>query len=46
MSLVLTNTNVVFAVACGPHFLNLAVKAIMYGEKRDNFAKLLANLDD
>lgn len=33
-------------IRCGPHFLNLAVKAMMYGGKKDNFAELLAHWGD
>ncbi|RKK07682.1 hypothetical protein BFJ67_g18295, partial [Fusarium oxysporum f. sp. cepae] len=29
-------------IRCAPHFLNLAVRAMMYGSKRDNFDELLA----
>jgi hypothetical protein len=31
---------------CAPHFLNLAVKAMMYGGKKDNFDELLAHWGD
>ncbi|OAQ58230.1 ribonuclease H-like protein [Pochonia chlamydosporia 170] len=33
-------------IRCAPHFLNLSVKAMMYGGKRDNFAELLAHWGD
>ena len=33
-------------IRCAPHFLNLAVKAMMYGSKRDNFAELLTHWGD
>ncbi|KAL6405347.1 Ribonuclease H-like protein [Ilyonectria robusta] len=33
-------------IRCAPHFLNLAVKAMMYGSKRDNFNELLAHWGD
>jgi hypothetical protein len=33
-------------IRCAPHFLNLAVKAMMYGGKKDNFDELLAHWGD
>jgi len=33
-------------IRCAPHFLNLAVRAMMYGSKRDNFDELLAHWGD
>jgi hypothetical protein len=33
-------------IRCGPHFLNLTVRAMMYGSKRDNFDELLAHWGD
>ncbi|KAJ6436532.1 hypothetical protein O9K51_10898 [Purpureocillium lavendulum] len=33
-------------IRCAPHFLNLAVRAMMYGTKRDNFDELLAHWGD
>jgi hypothetical protein len=33
-------------IRCAPHFLNLAVRAMMYGSKRDKFAELLAHWGD
>jgi hypothetical protein len=33
-------------IRCAPHFLNLAVRSMMYGSKRDNFAELLAHWGD
>ncbi|KJZ68890.1 hypothetical protein HIM_11723 [Hirsutella minnesotensis 3608] len=33
-------------IRCAPDFLNLAVKAMMYGSKRDNFEELLAHRGD
>ncbi|RFN43384.1 ribonuclease h-like protein [Fusarium flagelliforme] len=30
-------------IRCAPHFLNLAVRAMMYGSKSDNFDELLAH---
>jgi hypothetical protein len=33
-------------IRCAPHFLNLAVRAMMYGSKRDNFEELLAHWGD
>ncbi|KID81619.1 Ribonuclease H-like protein [Metarhizium guizhouense ARSEF 977] len=33
-------------IRCAPHFLNLAVNAMMYGGKKDNFAELLAHWGD
>jgi hypothetical protein len=33
-------------IRCAPHFLNLAVRAMMYGNKRDNFDELLAHWGD
>ena len=33
-------------IRCAPHFLNLAVRAMMYGSKRDNFGELLAYWGD
>lgn len=30
-------------IRCAPHFLNLAVRAMMYGSKKDNFDELLAH---
>ncbi|KAM6516892.1 hypothetical protein FSOLCH5_007836 [Fusarium solani] len=33
-------------IRCAPHFLNLAVKAMMYGSKKDNFNELLAHWGD
>ncbi|EFY95405.1 Ribonuclease H-like protein [Metarhizium robertsii ARSEF 23] len=31
-------------IRCAPYFLNLAVEAMMYGGKKDNFAELLSDL--
>ncbi|KAF5121007.1 putative AC transposase [Metarhizium anisopliae] len=33
-------------ICCAPHVLNLAVRAMMYGSKRDNFNDLLAHWGD
>ncbi len=33
-------------IRCAPHFLNLAVKALMYGSKKDNFVELLTYWGD
>ncbi|OAA37034.1 Ribonuclease H-like protein [Metarhizium rileyi] len=33
-------------IRCAPHFLNLAVRAMMYGSKKDNFDELLAHWGD
>ncbi|KAG7404332.1 putative AC transposase [Fusarium oxysporum f. sp. rapae] len=33
-------------IRCAPHFLNLAVRAMMYGSKSDNFNELLAHWGD
>ncbi|KAL5610641.1 hypothetical protein FOBRF1_006758 [Fusarium oxysporum] len=33
-------------IRCAPHFLNLAVRAMMYGSKSDNFDELLAHWGD
>ncbi|EFZ03855.2 hAT family dimerization domain protein [Metarhizium robertsii] len=33
-------------IRCAPHFLNLAVRSMMYGSKRDNFGELLAHWGD
>jgi hypothetical protein len=33
-------------IRCAPHFLNLTVRAMMYGSKRDNFNELLAYWGD
>jgi hypothetical protein len=33
-------------IRCAPHFLNLTVRAMMYGSKRDNFNELLAHWGD
>ncbi|KAJ6436118.1 C6 transcription factor [Purpureocillium lavendulum] len=33
-------------IRCAPHFLNLAVRAMMHGTKRDNFDELLAHWGD
>ncbi|KAK4078867.1 hypothetical protein Purlil1_11805 [Purpureocillium lilacinum] len=33
-------------IRCAPHFLNPAVRAMMYGTKRDNFEELLAHWGD
>lgn len=33
-------------IRCAPHVLNLAVRAMMYGSKKDNFDELLAHWGD
>src|ERR1700759_4866587 len=33
-------------IRCAPRFLNLAVRSMMYGSKRDNFAELLTHWGD